>query len=93
MTTLFQEDNISGTNASLTYGPQLQRYNVRRPKVVTSAHSSVRPIVTLAVSFENTFVEAKRIILKESTIQISTVFMRRTSKIALFIEEGRVDDF
>ena len=24
--TLFQEDNISGTNASLTYGPQIQTY-------------------------------------------------------------------
>ena len=24
--TLFQEDNIFGTNASLTYGPQIQRY-------------------------------------------------------------------
>ena len=25
-TTLFQEDNIFGTNASLTYGPQIQRH-------------------------------------------------------------------
>ena len=24
--TLFQEDNIFGTNASLTYGPQIQRH-------------------------------------------------------------------
>ena len=24
--TLFQEDNISGTNASLTFGPQIQRH-------------------------------------------------------------------
>ena len=24
--TLFQEDNIFGTNASLTYGPQMQRH-------------------------------------------------------------------
>ena len=62
--------------------------NVRRPKVVTAAHSSVRPIVTLAVIFENSFVEARRIILKVSTIQRSKVFMRKTSKIALFMEEG-----
>ena len=54
--------------------------NVRRPKVVTSAHSSVRPIVTLAVIFENSFVEPRRIILK--------LCMRKTSKIALFMEEG-----
>ena len=33
--------------------------NVRRPKVVTSAHTSVRAIVMLAVIFENSFVEAK----------------------------------
>ena len=65
-----------------------KRDNVRRPKVVTSAHSSVRPIVTLAVIFENSFVEARRIILKVSTIQRLKVFMRKTSKIALFMEEG-----
>ena len=62
--------------------------NVRRPKVVTSAHSSVRPIVTLAVTFENSFVEARRIILKVSTIQRSKVFMRKTSKIVQFMEGG-----
>ena len=61
--------------------------NVRRPEVVISAHSSVRPIVTLAVIFENSFVEARRIILKVSTIQRSKVFMRISWR------RGRVDDF
>ena len=58
---------------------------VRHPKVHTSAHSSVRPIITLAVTFENSFVQARRIILKVSTIQRSKVFMRKTSKITLFM--------
>ena len=59
---------------------QIENYSsVRRPKVVISAHSSVRPIVTLAVIFENSLVEASRIILKGSTIHRSTVFMRKTS--------------
>ena len=37
--------------------------NVRHPKVITSAHSSVRPIVILAVIFEHSFVEARNNIL------------------------------
>ena len=61
--------------------------NVCRPKVVTSAHFIVRPIVTLAVIFQNSFVEARRIILKVSTIQRLYVFMRKTSKIVLFMEK------
>ena len=69
-------------------GKKYMYSKVRRPKVVPLVHSSVRPIVTLAVIFENSFVEARRIILKVSTIQRSNVFMRKPSKIALFMEEG-----
>ena len=54
---------------------------VRRPKVVTSVHFIVRPIVFLASIFQNSFVEERRIILKVSTIQRLYVFM-------LFMEEG-----
>ena len=71
--------------ASQTY---VKKSKLRHPKVVTSAHSSVRPIVTLAVIFENSFVEARRINFKVSAIQRSKVFMRKISKIALFMEEG-----
>ena len=51
-------------------GPELfldgqnKNTNVRRPKVVTSARSSVHLIVTLAVIFENSFEEAKESFLK-----------------------------
>ena len=62
--------------------------NVRRLKVVTSAHLIVRPIVTLAVIFQNSFFEARIIILKVSTIQRLYVFLRKTSKIVLFMEKG-----
>ena len=69
-------------------GKKYMYSKVRRPKVVSLVHSSVRPIVTLEVIFENSFVEARRIILKVSTIQRSNVVMRKPSKIALFMEEG-----
>ena len=65
----------------------IQSDNVRRPNVVTSAHFIVRPIVTLAVIFPNSFVAARRIILKVSTIQRLYVFILKTFKIVLFMEE------
>ena len=66
----------------------LDRTNVRRPKVVTSAHFSIRPIVTAVVIYECAFVEARRIILEVSTIQNSDIFMQKTYYNVLFMEEG-----
>ena len=42
ITTLFQEDNIFGTNANLTYGPQIQRHtcfdNYKTMKIIYSMY-------------------------------------------------------
>ena len=64
------------------------RSNVRRPKDVTSAHFSVRPIVTAVVIYECAFVEARRIILEINTIQNSDIFIQKTYNNVLFMEEG-----
>ena len=40
--TLFQEDNIFGTNASLTYGPQIQRYAFDDYKTMKIIYSMYR---------------------------------------------------
>ena len=43
--TLFQEDNILGTNASLTYGPQIQRHTcliITERKIITVCTEQVR---------------------------------------------------
>ena len=39
---LFQEDNIFGTNASLTYGPQLQYFDVRKCYLFTVCTEQMR---------------------------------------------------
>ena len=62
--------------------------NIRRPKVVTSAHCSVRPIVTVVVSYECAFVEARRIILEVSAGHNSHIFMQKPYNNVLFMEEG-----
>ena len=49
---------------------------VCRPKVVTSAYISVRPIVTVVVIYECAIVEAIRIILEVCTINKYDIFMK-----------------
>ena len=62
--------------------------NVRRRKVVTSAHFSVRPIITKVVIYECAFAETRRFNLEVSTIQNSDIFMQKTYDNVLFMEEG-----
>ena len=56
--------------------------------VVTSAHFSVFPTVTVVVTYECAFVEARKIILENSTIQKSDIVMDKTHNNVLVMEEG-----
>ena len=64
----------------------------RRPEVVTSAYFIIRPII-LAVIFQNSFVEARKIILKVSTIQRLMYLCEKHLKSCCLWRRGRVDDF
>ena len=76
------------TNKKYAFMQSLCSSNVRRPKVVTSVHFSVRPIVTAVVIYECAFLEARRIILEVNTIQNSDIFIQKTYNNVLFMEEG-----
>ena len=66
---------ITMSDSVCFYLQSIKATNVRRPKVVTLAHFSVRPIVTAVVIHECAFVEARRIILEVSTVRNFYIFM------------------